>query len=76
MGEAPALRPVAAGVILGVEGLSKLYGPGCAFCSTLTGPERSTNVCPRCRTVIALRGVSFDLREGEILGVVGESGSG
>jgi putative phosphonate transport system ATP-binding protein len=63
-------------VILGVRDLGKRYGPGCEFCAASTGPELSTNVCPRCRSVTALRGISFDLREGEILGVVGESGSG
>ncbi|HVP17675.1 MAG TPA: ATP-binding cassette domain-containing protein [Spirochaetia bacterium] len=65
-----------AGVLLSVLDLEKRYGPGCEACLELTGPQRSTNICPRCRSVIALRGVSFDLREGEILGIVGESGSG
>src|SRR5690606_34666433 len=30
----------------------------------------------RCRTATVLRGVSLDIRRGEILGLVGESGSG
>jgi putative phosphonate transport system ATP-binding protein len=62
--------------ILSVAGLGKSYGSGCADCEKLTGPSVGTNVCPQCRTVSALRDVSFDLRLGEILGVVGESGSG
>ena len=70
----PAPAPDA--VILAVENLEKRYGPGCESCLALTGPDHSTNVCPRCGSVTALRLISFDLREGEILGVVGESGSG
>jgi putative phosphonate transport system ATP-binding protein len=41
-----------------------------------TGPDRGVNICPKCGTVVALRDISFDLHEGEILGIVGESGSG
>ena len=63
-------------VLLSVRDLGKRYGPGCESCGTLTGPEHSTNLCPRCGSVAAVNGVSFELKEGEILGVVGESGSG
>jgi len=63
-------------VLLRVQDLGKRYGPGCPSCRELTGPERSTNMCPVCGSVVAIDAISFDLKEGEILGVVGESGSG
>lgn len=59
-----------------VKGLSKKYGGGCAACMNAVESEASTNMCPKCGTVHALRDVSFELGNGEILGVVGESGSG
>lgn len=62
--------------VLEVRGLSKIYGPGCPLCVESTGPEMETNLCPHCGSVMALHDVSFDLYEGEILGVMGESGSG
>lgn len=62
--------------ILEVRDLAKIHGPGCAFCVEATGPDNDTNVCPHCGSVVAAHGVSFDLFEGEILGVMGESGSG
>jgi putative phosphonate transport system ATP-binding protein len=63
-------------VLLGVRNLGKTWGPGCGECASRTGPEQGTNICPRCGSVVALRDISFDLHEGEILGIVGESGSG
>ncbi len=62
--------------ILEVRGLSRIYGPGCPQCLESTGPEADTNLCPHCGSVVAIHDVSFDLFEGEILGVMGESGSG
>lgn len=62
--------------VLSVEGLSKRYGKGCDACYSLTGPNLETNICPHCGSVVAAHDVSFDLYAGEILGIMGESGSG
>ncbi len=62
--------------VLEVRRLGKLHGPGCPLCLESTGPEADTSLCPHCGSVVAIHGVSFDLYEGEILGVIGESGSG
>lgn len=62
--------------VLEVNNLSKVYGQGCAACFELTGPEHDTNICPKCGSVVAAHNVSFDLYKGEILGIMGESGSG
>ena len=62
--------------VLEVKQLSKVYGGGCSSCFELTGPEHNTNICPQCGSVIAAHNVSFDLYKGEILGIMGESGSG
>lgn len=62
--------------VLEVNNLSKVYGQGCAACFELTGPEYDTNICPKCGSVVAAHNVSFDLYKGEILGIMGESGSG
>lgn len=62
--------------ILEVRNLSKIYGRGCGRCVESTGPEQETNICPHCGSVVAIHDVSFDLHEGEILGLMGESGSG
>jgi putative phosphonate transport system ATP-binding protein len=62
--------------VLQVRNLSKVYGKGCSKCFELTGPEHNTNICPHCGSVVAAHDISFDLYKGEILGIMGESGSG
>lgn len=62
--------------ILEVDGLMRLHGPGCPRCIDSTGPHAGTNVCPHCGTVVACADVSLTLMRGEVLGVMGESGSG
>jgi putative phosphonate transport system ATP-binding protein len=62
--------------ILEVAGLTKLHGPGCPRCIEATGPAAGTNVCPHCGTVVACADVNLTLMRGEVLGVMGESGSG
>ncbi|MCG5536797.1 ATP-binding cassette domain-containing protein [Ectothiorhodospira mobilis] len=62
--------------VLEVRGLSKIFGKGCPRCFESTGPAFDTNICPHCGSVVAAHDLSFDLYEGEILGIMGESGSG
>ncbi|MES9859435.1 MAG: ATP-binding cassette domain-containing protein [Candidatus Thiodiazotropha sp. LLP2] len=62
--------------VLQVRGLSKLYGKGCSCCIEKTGVEFESNICPDCGSLVAAHDVSFDLYKGEILGIMGESGSG
>ncbi|MDZ7584058.1 MAG: ATP-binding cassette domain-containing protein [Thiobacillus sp.] len=62
--------------ILEVRGLTKIHGRGCTLCLESTGPEMDTNICPHCGSVVACHNISLDLHEGEILGIMGESGSG
>ncbi|MDI3511851.1 MAG: putative phosphonate transport system ATP-binding protein [Betaproteobacteria bacterium] len=62
--------------ILEVRGLTKIHGRGCELCLESTGPDMDTNICPHCGSVVACHNISLVLHEGEILGIMGESGSG
>ncbi|MCK9170874.1 MAG: ATP-binding cassette domain-containing protein [Treponema sp.] len=61
---------------LKVQNLTKQFGDGCEYCRGRNPEKLEKNYCPRCGTVYACQDVSFEVYEGEILGVVGESGSG
>jgi putative phosphonate transport system ATP-binding protein len=62
--------------ILTVRGLGRYYGRPDAESLQRTGPQAGSNICPQTGAIIACAGVDFDLHEGEILGIMGESGSG
>jgi len=62
--------------VMSVKSLYKQFGKGCVNCLGSKGDGLLKNYCPVCGTVYACRDISFELYEGEILGVVGESGSG
>ncbi len=62
--------------LLRAEGVTKVFGPGCARCLETTGPDAQTNACAACGSIVACADVSFALAPGHTLGIVGESGSG
>jgi putative phosphonate transport system ATP-binding protein len=62
--------------ILSVAGLTRIHGQGCPWCIETTGDGEGRNSCTRCGAVVACAQVSFELWPGEILGIMGESGSG
>ena len=61
--------------LMRVSHLNKRFGEGCPHCRSHS-VKLQGNYCPKCGTVYACRDISFDVYDGEILGVVGESGSG
>lgn len=63
-------------IALAVRGLSLRYGTGCERCDRGEPQALDKNYCPVCGTVYAVHDASFDLYDGEVLGIVGESGSG
>jgi putative phosphonate transport system ATP-binding protein len=62
--------------ILQVRNLCKIHGTPVADSLEQTGPLHGSNQCPVSNAVVACAKVDFDLGHGEILGVMGESGSG
>lgn len=62
--------------ILDIDDLTRIHGPGCPACLDVTGPEHDTNICRHCGAVVAVARASFRLHKGEVLGIMGESGSG
>ena len=60
--------------VLRIDHLTVRYGKTCDYCRH--GGKLNKNTCPHCKTVWACNDVNVSLYEGEILGIVGESGSG
>ena len=61
--------------VLSVRHLAKRFGAGCDYCCD-PHAKLERNICPVCGTVHAVRDISLEVHRGEILGIVGESGSG
>ncbi|MFJ5624224.1 ATP-binding cassette domain-containing protein [Peribacillus loiseleuriae] len=62
--------------VLSVKQLNKQFGNGCPSCKDKESGDMIKNYCRECGTVYACRDVTFDVYQGEVLGIVGESGSG
>lgn len=72
----PSIAEDSGSKVLSVRELSRRYGDGCVECGNGNTEGLERNYCPRCGTVYALQDTTFDLYDGEVLGIVGESGSG
>ena len=62
--------------VLKVRNLGKIYGTGCPSCIEDIDSDVGSNICSHCGSIVAAANISFDLHAGEILGIMGESGSG
>lgn len=62
--------------VLEVRNLTRIYGAHDGGAVQRTGPQSGTNMDPVSGAVVACADVSFTLAAGEILGIMGESGSG
>ena len=58
--------------VLQVKNLTVRYGDGCPECKS----HLEKNRCTVCGTVWAANDISLEVFPGEVLGIVGESGSG
>lgn len=63
-------------MLIKAENITKIYGYGCEKCLESTGAEANTSICPKCKSVVAVKNINFSLDSGQVLGIVGESGSG
>ena len=63
-------------MILDIRNLSKVFGKFCPKCLDHTGASFNSSICPTCKSVVGVNNVNLSLNQGEVLGIVGESGSG